>query len=525
MQLDPLGSRALEWTKRLVRIGSVSPSSGESEVADALAEILREGGVEIIEHPLVELPDGRRNLYARVGHAKRTLVLSGHMDTVGLEDFRSLGLEPEDGLDPDKLYEHLSPRFGDGYLYGRGALDMKGACAICASVMHSLVESPIEDLSVLFVGVCDEENASLGMRTAGKFLAEYAEREGLELFGFINTDYTSSIPGGNEDARYVYTGSIGKLLPSVLVQGQVTHVGEPFKGISANLLLAEITAAIEGCAQLADHESNELTPPPATLKTADLKEHYDVQTPRLAWGYYNFFQFQRSPSEVIALLLERIKGAVRQAEQRLDESWSEQYRAVGGQRPVPKVLVRTLRELCAEMREDGADPDQMLRDCVRRHGDAYPRITAREAVCELLANSRYREKPIVVLYFGRPFYPGVASPVDHPLTRALRMVANAFSASVPNLRTRRYYPYISDASFAQLPASVERDLNQLRANFPGFDELDVLDVDTIRKISMPVINLGPYGYGAHQETERIDIAYSFGILPRMLRSLLEYSRP
>jgi arginine utilization protein RocB len=52
-----------------------------------------------------------------------------------------------------------------------------------------------------------------------------------------------------------------------------------------------------------------------------------------------------------------------------------------------------------------------------------------------------------------------------------------------------------------------------------------LDTETIRRISMPVVNLGPFGYGAHQETERVDIAYSYGQLPLMLRALLEGLRP
>lgn len=525
MQLDPLGRRALDWTRRLVRIHSVSPSPGESEVAAALAEILREGQVEVLEHPLCELPDGRRNLYARVGRGKRTIVLSGHMDTVGLEDFRSLGLEPEDGLDPDKLHALLSPRFGDGYLYGRGALDMKGACAICASVMRSLVESPIDDLSVLFVGVCDEENASLGMRTAGKFLAEYAEAEGLELFGFVNTDYTSSLHEKDDGARYAYTGSIGKLLPSVLVQGQVTHVGEPFKGISAALLLSAITSEIEGCTKLADRDYEERTPPPATLKVADLKDHYDVQTPWQAWGYYNFFQFQRSPRDAIGLILERIQRAVHRVEEQLDIEYATHMSDASARRPVERVAIKTLQELCDEMRKDGVDPDPLVEEALEEHAAEDPRVAARHAVRHLLWNSRYQESPVVVLYFSRPFYPGVNTPVDHRMTVALRMVAGEFSAELPELRIRRYYPYISDSSFVQLPEAVERDLGQLRANFPGFDRLDVLDTETIRRISMPVVNLGPFGYGAHQETERVDIAYSYGQLPLMLRALLEGLRP
>jgi arginine utilization protein RocB len=43
-----------------------------------------------------------------------------------------------------------------------------------------------------------------------------------------------------------------------------------------------------------------------------------------------------------------------------------------------------------------------------------------------------------------------------------------------------------------------------------------LPLDAIRALDMPVVNLGPYGAGAHQASERTQMSYSFGTLPQLL---------
>ena len=43
-----------------------------------------------------------------------------------------------------------------------------------------------------------------------------------------------------------------------------------------------------------------------------------------------------------------------------------------------------------------------------------------------------------------------------------------------------------------------------------------LPLEAIRRLDLPVVNLGPYGSGAHQRGERALMSYSFGILPQLL---------
>jgi acetylornithine deacetylase len=95
----------------------------------------------------------------------RTLLLNGHMDTVGVTGM------------PDGH----QPRIQAGRLYGRGAYDMKGGVAAC---MLAIAEARKHNLrgDVIFTGVIDEEYASLGtidlakrFQADGAIVAEFTE--------------------------------------------------------------------------------------------------------------------------------------------------------------------------------------------------------------------------------------------------------------------------------------------------------------------------------------------------------------
>ena len=86
-----------ELTGRLVAIDSVNPTlvpsgSGEAVVAAVLADWLERAGLEV---HVDEVAPGRPNVIgvARGTGGGRTLILNGHLDTVGL-------LEPDGGLAP-----------------------------------------------------------------------------------------------------------------------------------------------------------------------------------------------------------------------------------------------------------------------------------------------------------------------------------------------------------------------------------------------------------------------------------------
>ena len=42
----------------------------------------------------------------------------------------------------------------------------------------------------------------------------------------------------------------------------------------------------------------------------------------------------------------------------------------------------------------------------------------------------------------------------------------------------------------------------------------------MRRLDIPFVNFGPLGKDAHRFTERVDLSYSFGKAPDLLRSLV-----
>ena len=51
---------------------------------------------------------------------------------------------------------------------------------------------------------------------------------------------------------------------------------------------------------------------------------------------------------------------------------------------------------------------------------------------------------------------------------------------------------------------------------PGSYHLPFKD---IQELGLPIVNFGPYGFGAHQRGERVLMSYSFGVLPQLLYDL------
>ncbi len=142
----------VELTRELVAIPSVNPTleeggSGERGVAERCAEELRRAGWAV---ELIEVAPGRWNVSALRGDSGPTLLLNGHLDTVGIEGMT---------VDPwgaDSTSERI---------VGRGACDMKAGVATVLEVARRAHAGEWPGrLHILLTA--DEEHASLGMQAA-----------------------------------------------------------------------------------------------------------------------------------------------------------------------------------------------------------------------------------------------------------------------------------------------------------------------------------------------------------------------
>jgi arginine utilization protein RocB len=538
-----------DYMLRLVGISSVSPGSGERAVAEEALRILREGGLadaylESGLDPLPGDPYGRANTYALLrGASPHTVVLLGHIDTVGTSDYGPL--EPW-ALDPHGLAERrdalaaLAPELravldlypGDVML-GRGVADMKSGVAVNLAVMRALArEAQIGTLpiSVVVLATPDEENESTGVLRAVRLMLRLRAEHGLEYIGAINTDtILPRVPG--DERRYVYTGTVGKLLPSFLVLGREAHVGTPFAGVDANLIVAELVRDLSMNPALCDVVRGQATPPPVTLHAADLKDHYDVQLPFAAAFYLNVLTFATTPGELLERLLGIARPALERVLARLDARELE-WRRLGdrdvdrqdggfAEQPPRSGVVLTYAEL---YRETAARLGEVrVRALLSEEGARLPAdLDARERslwlVQRLWAESG-RSGPAIVLYYSPPYYPHVAARPG-ALHAAVAAVAQAHPEL--NLTIEEFYPYISDMSYLRLDPNF--DVAALAANLPQWREPQdpplpgayTLPFEAIRALDMPFVDLGPFGGGVHQRGEWVLASYSFGVVPQLV---------
>lgn len=548
------------YTVRLVNVRGISPHQTENNVAQAVLDLLTAGDfadayTTVGLDPLESDPYQRHNVYAFLrGESKRTIVLLGHFDTVDTQDYGPL--EPW-ALDPESLAERqedllalvpalradLEAHPGD-WMFGRGSIDMKSGVAANIAVMRRLAETARTatlPISIVMLATPDEENESAGVLQAVRFLLSLRQQYGLTYLGAINTDYTTALYP-NDPHRYVNSGTVGKLLPSFLIVGKEAHVGEPFQGVDANLLAAELIrdlsmndALCDVVPASSDTGSAQMTPPPVTLRASDLKAHYDVQLPFAAYFYLNVLTFTTAPGELLERLQYRALTVMSNTLKRLDtteQRWNQtKYAATASHEPVKPRSgnVLTYAELYAQAVQKHGQA--MVEQELSQEWQQWPNTLDKRERSLYLTHRLWRVSgkrgPAIILYYSPPYYPHVA-PTSGPLHDAIAAVI----AEHPqlNLVQQSYYPFISDMSYLRLDPGA--NLTALKDNMPLWQDEDItntpirpggysLPLAAIQELALPIVNFGPYGFGAHQRGERVLMSYSFGVLPQLLYETIE----
>ena len=163
MTIDPV-----DLTADLVRCPSITPVEGGALVL--LESLLTKGGFDCTR---VDRGDVS-NLYARWGRkgANRTFGFNGHTDVVPL------------GNENDWTVLPFGAQIKDGYLYGRGATDMKsGVAAFAAAALDFVAETPPDGAIVLAITGDEEGDAVDGTTALLDWMAAQGEAMSVCLVG------------------------------------------------------------------------------------------------------------------------------------------------------------------------------------------------------------------------------------------------------------------------------------------------------------------------------------------------------
>jgi len=161
----PAPVRAIDWPaieregvtllREYLRVNSTNPPGNELTAARFLRDFLAKEGIEAQILDTTELGTGRANLYARVkgNGSKRAIALVHHMDVV-----------------PATASTWTAPPFSgelrDGYVYGRGALDMKGEGIAQLMAVVALKRGGVPlTRDLVIIANADEELGSTGALT------------------------------------------------------------------------------------------------------------------------------------------------------------------------------------------------------------------------------------------------------------------------------------------------------------------------------------------------------------------------
>ena len=213
---NALSTEAVNVLSEYIKVNTTDPPGNELQAARFLKRILDKEGIESRILDTAELkPAGRANFYARLkgNGSKKAIALVHHMDVVpATPEFWS--------SDP------FSGQIKDGYIWGRGTIDMKGEGIVQLMTMIAIKRSGLPlTRDIVFIGNADEELNSTG---AFVFVDKHADL--LKDVEFLMTE-----GGGNqvENGKLLYYG-VGvaekrTFWQRVSVKGTPSHGSRPTK--------------------------------------------------------------------------------------------------------------------------------------------------------------------------------------------------------------------------------------------------------------------------------------------------------
>ncbi|MEZ4572246.1 MAG: M20/M25/M40 family metallo-hydrolase [Thermomicrobiales bacterium] len=159
----------IEAASEMIGIPSINPDlveNGEGESTSPAQSPVASEQTEGIDVELQEAADGRLNVIAAAGRGDgRTLMLNGHIDTVGVEGM----------ADP------FNPKVDGNRLHGRGSYDMKAAMGCATLLLEAIARDDNFPGRVVVTYVVDEEYASIGTEAVVRELHRWKPDAALVL--------------------------------------------------------------------------------------------------------------------------------------------------------------------------------------------------------------------------------------------------------------------------------------------------------------------------------------------------------
>ncbi|MBT0159461.1 M20/M25/M40 family metallo-hydrolase [Candidatus Bathyarchaeota archaeon A05DMB-2] len=271
----------------LIKINTTNPPGNETEAARFLAENLSRDGFDC---EIFESAPGRGSLVTRVkgSEEKPSLLLLSHLDVVAA-NAEEWSVDPFGGV------------VKDGFVWGRGALDMKGMTAVEVMVLKLLKRNNVKlKGDVLLAATADEERG--GVSGVDYLLRRYPEK--IHAPYVLNEGGGSAISTGRRNLYVVQTAEKGLVWFKVKAKGVPGHGSMPDAADNAILRMSKVIERLGGY-----HAPVTLVPAVARFLRALAEEDTALQEPlsRLLANPKSSVQVLDELSEVATSLREEIE--------------------------------------------------------------------------------------------------------------------------------------------------------------------------------------------------------------------------
>ena len=279
MSTDPVAI-----ARDLIRCRSVTPAEGGT--LDMLTRLLRPAGFEVqaltfSEPGTVDVG----NLYARIGQGEKHLAFAGHTDVVAPGEESAWSHPPFAG------------EIAGGELFGRGAVDMKGAIACFVAAVLGYVGTQAGrrtgSISLLITG--DEEGVAINGTVK---LLRWAADRGIRFDHCIVGEPTSAARLGDT----IKIGRRGSLNGVLVVSGQQGHVASPHLAHNPIRGLVKLMSAL--MAEPLDHGSEHFDVSNLEFTSVDVGNRTVNLIPGEARARFNIRFNDRHTQETLKRLVE-----------------------------------------------------------------------------------------------------------------------------------------------------------------------------------------------------------------------------
>ncbi len=202
----------------LIQIDTTNPPGNETEAAKYLAKILDEEGFNC---ELFESAPGRGSVVTRIKGTgeKPNLLLLSHLDVVAANP-KEWSVNPFRGV------------VKDGFVWGRGAIDMKSMTAMEVMVMKLLKRNNVQPKGdIILAATADEEKG--GEAGAGWLVHNHPEK--VQTKYVINEGGGLAIPINGKNIFTIQTAEKGILWLKIIAKGKPGHGSVP--GVADNAIL------------------------------------------------------------------------------------------------------------------------------------------------------------------------------------------------------------------------------------------------------------------------------------------------